>query len=269
MDWQIKMNQALNYIEENIEGDICFDTIAKITNCTVWEFQRIFSFVAHTSLGEYIRRRKLALAANDIQTTSEKIIDTSLRYGYSSPEAFARAFKRHYGISPSSLRNGDVKLPPYPKITFPPTQGEGAEHNIKPNNELQTYRERGYYVDENAPPYYTHDINKTCAWFRDVLGWYGGVVGMNSDGDADYGCVYDYPGELNAVGLTPFRGFHVFKGEPYKGVVGFIFVQGLERLHEFVLSNGWNQISEIKKQPWGNTECCVTTIDGCILRFLE
>ena len=53
MDWQTKINQALQYIEENLSGEIKLETAAKFVGCSVWEFQRLFSFVTHTSLGEY------------------------------------------------------------------------------------------------------------------------------------------------------------------------------------------------------------------------
>ena len=265
MDWQSKMNQALQYIEENLSGEIKLETAAKFVGCSVWEFQRLFSFVAHTSLGEYIRGRKLSLAASDILSGEEKIIDVALKYGYDSHAAFSRAFGRQYGISPSSARDAGVMLKPYPKITFPIINEERNVH-MEAKNAMQSYSERGYYVSENAPVYFTPDMEKTSAWFRDILGWYGGVVAESGGG---YGCVFDYPGELIVSGLTPFRGIHLFPGEASKGLVGFIRVQGLEKLRQFVLANGWQQVTEIEATHWGANECHVTTIDGCLLCFFE
>jgi len=265
MDWQTRMNQALNYIEENLDGEIRTEAAAKAAGFSIWEFQRMFSFVADTSLGEYIRGRKLDSAANDIQAGDEKIIDIALKYGYDSPAAFSRAFSRRFGVSPSRARSEGVKLMPYPKITFQTYSEEGID-SMKTKNDMQAYSERGYYVKENAPIYYTSDMERTIAWFRDVLGWYGDIV-IESGGE--YGCVFDYPGELIASGLAPFRGIHLFGGEPSKGVAGFIAVSGLEKFRRFVLSNGWNQVSEIERKPWGANECQITTIDGCILRFFE
>ncbi len=69
--------------------------------------------------------------------------------------------------------------------------------------------------------------------------------------------------------LTPFRGIHIFNGEPSKGVVGFINIQGLNVFHQFVKDNGWSQITDIYEQSWGAKECSVTTIDGSIIRFFE
>jgi len=268
MDWQTKMNNALDYIENNLADEIKLDTAAKFVGCSVWEFQRLFSFVAHIPLGEYIRGRKLDLAARDIQTGNEKIIDVALKYGYDSPAAFSRAFGRQYGVSPSSARGAGVTLTPYPPITFQTIHEERAD-NMQAKNDMQAYSERGYYVRENAPVYYTPDMEKTCAWFRDVLGWYGDVVARRDDGTAEYGCVFDYPGELIVAGLTPFRGIHMFRGEASKGVVGFIYMKGLERFRQFVLKNGWQKITEIEAQPWGANECRITTIDGSIIRFFE
>jgi len=268
MDWQTKMNSAIDYIEENLTGEIRLEIAAQYAGCSLWEFQRLFSFVAHTPLGEYIRGRKLSLAACDIRTGEEKVIDIAVKYGYDSPAAFSRAFSRQYGIPPSSARDVGIGLPPYPKITFQ-TVNEERNGFMEAKNDLQSYGDRGYYVKENAPVYFTPDMEKTCAWFRDVLGWYGDITGRSVDGIAEYGCVFDYPGELIVSGLTPFRGIHLFRGAASKGVVGFIMVQGLERFRQFVLKNGWRQISEIEPQPWGANECHVITIDGCVIRFFE
>jgi len=265
MDWQTKMNQAVNYIEENLAREIKLEVAARIVGCSMWEFQRMFSFVTHTTLGEYIRSRKLSSAAADIQNSDEKIIDIALKYGYESSAAFSRAFSRQFGIAPSQARSEGALLNPYPQIAFHKTHTEGNDF-MNTKSDMQAYSERGYYVKENAPVYYTPDMERTSAWFRDVLGWYGGVI-VESAGQ--YGCVFDYPGEFIVAGLTPFRGIHLFTGEASKGVVGFILVQGLEQFRKFVVANGWSQISEIELQPWGANECQVTTIDGSVLRFFE
>lgn len=267
MDWRQNMNRAIEYIEENMAGAINIENAAKFAGCSKWEFYRIFSFVAHVPLGEYIRRRRLDLAMRELQAGDDKIIDVAIKYGYDSPAAFSRAFHQVYGMSPSSARKGGVRLAPYPRIAF--TTYEEEHTVMKKPNDMEAYSQRGYYVKENAPVYFTRDIRKTCDWFRDVLGWYGGII-MDDDGNAaSYSCVFDYPGELIVSGLTPFRGIHLFRGEPVQGVVGFIMVQGLDKLHKLVKDSGWQQITDIEAQPWGANECQVTTIDGSILRFFE
>ena len=245
MDWKERMNRAVAYIEENLAGDICLETAARYAGCSKWEFCRVFSFVAHVPLGEYIRRRRLALALSDLQKGTGKIIDIAVQYGYESPAAFSRAFHQAYGVSPSSAReNGTLQLEPYP--TFTPYEKEHTA--MEKLSDMEAYGQRGYYVKENAPVYFTQDIWKTCDWFRDVLGWYGDII-LDDDGNtASYSCVFDYPGELIVSGLTPFRGIHLFKGEPTKGVAGFMMVQGLEKLYKLVKDNGWEK-PILKRSP--------------------
>lgn len=267
MDWRQRMNRAIEYIEEKLAEDIDLEIAARHASCSKWEFYRIFSFIAHMPLGEYIRRRKLALALYDLRKSDEKIIDIALKYGYESPAAFSRAFHQSYGVSPSSARKGGMWIEPYPKLTF--TSHDEEQVTMKKPSDMEAYSQRGYYVKENAPVYFTKDIKKTCDWFCDILGWYGDII-LDDDGNsASYSCVFDYPGELIVSGLTPFRGIHLFRGEPIQGVVCFMMVQGLEKLHKMVTDNGWTQISDIEPQPWGANECRVTTIDGSVLRFFE
>ena len=267
MDWRENMNRAMGYIDENLSGEIDIETAARHAGSSKWEFYRIFSFVAHLPLGEYIRRRKLAHAASDLLNGDEKIIDIAVKYGYDSPAAFSRAFHQAYGVSPSSARKDGHDLAPYPKLTF--TIQEKEQSAMKKPNDMEAYSQRGYYVKENAPVYLTKDIKRTCDWFRDVLGWYGDII-LDEDGKTvGYGCLFDIPSELLATGMTSFGGFHLFQGEPTRGVVGFIRIQGLEKLHQLVKSSGWTQITDIQPQPWGANECQVTTIDGSVIRFFE
>ena len=118
MDWQKCMNQALDYIESNLADEIDYLVAAQHMNCSVWEFQRIFSFMAQVSLSEYIRRRRLTLAAHDIQVSKDKIIDVAVRYGYDSPASFSRAFNQLHGTTPKSARNDGVTLKVFPRLAF-------------------------------------------------------------------------------------------------------------------------------------------------------
>lgn len=268
MDWRKGLTNALDYIEEHLTDDIDLATASKDVGCSTWEFQRLFSFMTKISLGEYIRKRKLTLALEDIQTSNLKIIDIAVKYGYDSPASFSRAFSQVYGCSPSLARNDGVSLKPYPRITFE-FNNKGELSNMESHADLVRYGERGYYVVENAPVYTTNDMEKTCKWFQNVLGWYGDIVARDNSGKPTYSCVFDYPGELIDSNIAPWRGIHLFSGEPIKGVAGFINVKGLEKLYKFVKDNGWEQITEIQEQEWGAKECDVTTIDGCIIRFFE
>ncbi|MDP4089774.1 MAG: effector binding domain-containing protein [Bacillota bacterium] len=118
MEWLTKMNNALNYIEDNLAGDIDFSRAAAIACCSVYNFQRMFSFITDIPLSEYIRRRRLTLAAFELQNTNMKVIDIALKYGYESPEAFARAFSNVHGVAPTSARRMGVHLKAYPRLSF-------------------------------------------------------------------------------------------------------------------------------------------------------
>lgn len=118
MDWLDRMNSAMEYIETNLADTISFDAIAQRACCSTYHFQRMFPFITGVSLSEYIRRRRLTLAAFELQTTDSKVIDVAMKYGYDSPEAFARAFKNLHGIMPTSARDTGVSLKAYPRMSF-------------------------------------------------------------------------------------------------------------------------------------------------------
>lgn len=117
MSYMDKMNHAIDYIESNLMGEIDLNIVARKACCSVYHFQRTFSFLAEIPLSEYIRRRKLTLAAFDL-FDGEKVVNVASKYGYRSPEAFARAFKGLHGITPMAARNTDTLLKAYPKLSF-------------------------------------------------------------------------------------------------------------------------------------------------------
>lgn len=118
MEWLDRFNRAMDYIEAHLDGEISYDQAAKLAGCSTFHFQRIFSYIADIPLSEYIRHRRMTLAAVDLQTTGEKIIDIGLKYGYESPTAFTRAFQRQHGLPPTAARAKGVTLKAFPRITF-------------------------------------------------------------------------------------------------------------------------------------------------------
>jgi AraC family transcriptional regulator len=113
-----RLNEAIAYIEENLTGEIDFKEVARIAFCSEYHFQRMFSYLAGVSLSEYIRRRRLSLAAFELINSHVRIIDLAIKYGYSSPDSFTRAFQGLHGITPSEARNNGQSLKAFPRMTF-------------------------------------------------------------------------------------------------------------------------------------------------------
>jgi len=112
------LNGALDYIEQNLDNQMDESEIAKRACCSIFHFKRMFSYLAGISLQEYIRRRRLTLAAIDLQDSSVKVIDIAMKYGYQSADAFTRAFQALHGITPTGARNAGHSLKAYPPMTF-------------------------------------------------------------------------------------------------------------------------------------------------------
>ncbi len=118
MNWYERINEAFDYIEEHLDSNIDLDKVANIMCQSAVSFQRTFSIFMNISIYEYIRRRRMTLAAIELQKNSIKVIDAAVKYGYESPESFSRAFKEIHGISPSTARKKGVQLNLFPRITF-------------------------------------------------------------------------------------------------------------------------------------------------------
>lgn len=118
MDSLDRMNAAVSYIEDHLDEMLDFKKVAQIACCSSYQFQRVFSFVTGVTLSEYVRRRRLSIAAFELQNSCLKIIDIALKYGYESPAAFTRAFQAMHGIAPMLARTKGVSLKTYPRITF-------------------------------------------------------------------------------------------------------------------------------------------------------
>lgn len=106
MDWISGLQRAIDYTEAHLTDEIDYEVVAKEACSSAFHFQRIFSILCGFTLGDYIRMRRLSVAAEALMRTDEKIIDIALRYGYDTPESFTRAFTKFHGITPSEARRG-------------------------------------------------------------------------------------------------------------------------------------------------------------------
>lgn len=128
-----KIKDVLEHIEENITSDLDYKVLASKMGLSVYEFRRIFSFVIGLPIAEYIRKRRLSLAAFEI--TKNKQVDMlklSEKYGYSSQSAFSKAFSEYHGIAPTVLmkEKRDVRLLTVPKFDLKINASENINFSV-------------------------------------------------------------------------------------------------------------------------------------------
>lgn len=126
MTWLEGLQQALSFIESNLTKELETEEIARKANVSSFHFQRTFAILTDVTLGEYIRRRRLTLAGNDLLHGKEKIIEIAFKYGYETPEAFTKAYRKQHGVTPSDTRKGIGSLQVYNPLVIQ-VQLKGAE----------------------------------------------------------------------------------------------------------------------------------------------
>lgn len=138
MDWIAGMQRALDYIEGHLTEELDYETIAGQSFSSGYHFQRVFSILCGYTLGEYIRSRRLSLAGAELAAGKLKVIDAALKYGYESPDSFARAFQKFHGFSPSQARSGGGKLRSFSRLNVKLTLEGGTtmEYRIEQKQAL-------------------------------------------------------------------------------------------------------------------------------------
>lgn len=130
MDWITGIQNAINYIENHITEELDYEIIARESFSSQFHFQRVFSILCGYTLGEYIRCRRLSLAGTELATGKEKVINVATKYGYDSPDSFAKAFQKFHGITPSQARTG-ARLKSFSKLSIKITLEGGSIMNYK------------------------------------------------------------------------------------------------------------------------------------------
>lgn len=108
--WIDGFQKSIEYIEQNLSGTLDIEDIAAKAALSPFYYQRIFGALCGMNVGEYIRARRMTLAAQELARSDEKVIDIALKYGYDSPDSFAKAFQRFHGITPSQAREPGATL---------------------------------------------------------------------------------------------------------------------------------------------------------------
>ena len=178
---------ALNYIEDHLTGDLQISEIAAQAGLSPFHFQRTFSAVCGMGPGEYIRSRRLTLAARELCCTDAKIIDIAAKYGYDAPESFTRAFLRFHGVTPSAARTGKTPLRVYGPLRIHTTWEvyNMLEYRIeeKPQFTVMGYCRR-FTPDtsyQEIPKFWDAVF---CSGNAPLIGMYGLCLDSDSDGNS-------------------------------------------------------------------------------------
>lgn len=177
MNWVKIIEDAIEYIEENITEELTVGRIAEEVNTSAFYFQRGFSMLCGYTVGEYVRMRRLSIAGEELLSSDMKVIDLAVKYGYDSPDSFTKAFTRFHGSTPTDVRRSGAMLksfaPLHIKLTL--DGGNTMEYRIE---EKKAFKVMGISKDfsyENAnaeiPQFWNESFIQ--AEKRLVLGMYG------------------------------------------------------------------------------------------------
>ncbi|MFD0047271.1 GyrI-like domain-containing protein [Pseudarthrobacter scleromae] len=111
------LNQLVDYIDGHLTEEIAIDDLAVSLGMTEYHLRRMFSSLAGMPLSEYVRRRRMTVAATDVLEGGE-LLAITVRYGYGSTEAFSRAFRSVHGAGPSDVRRDGGPLRTQPQLRF-------------------------------------------------------------------------------------------------------------------------------------------------------
>ncbi|MBO5401770.1 MAG: AraC family transcriptional regulator [Clostridia bacterium] len=179
MDWIIGLQNAIDYIEDNLTDDIDYEKVAEQSFSSSYHFQRVFSILFGYTVGEYVRNRRLSQAGAELAARDIKVIDVALKYGYESPDSFSKAFQRFHGILPSQARQNGKKLKSFSRLVlkFSLEGGSTMNYRIEEKDELiltgykrrftgtpsdKRAQENDFYISTRANQYMLHGLSRDC-----------------------------------------------------------------------------------------------------------
>ena len=112
------LTEALGFIETRLCGEVTPEEVAAHVCYSLSALQKMFRHALHMGIADYITRRRVTLAASELLTTRDTVLDIALRYGYGSHEGFIRAFRRIWGETPSRFRQHRGFADIYPPLSL-------------------------------------------------------------------------------------------------------------------------------------------------------
>ena len=218
------MNATIEYIEAHLLDELHMPLIAAATGTLESDLQKTFYALTGISIVEYIRRRRLSLAGYELQKGGQSVLDVALKYGYTSPDSFTRAFRQMHGITPSAVKKGGCLLKSYGKITFVLTiKGVNAmNYKIVKKEAMRIIGFKKWFSTENDSqlteiPKMWDSVTEELKQQITTLSNNNGVVGLCADmynGGFDYwiGCMSDKVCPENLEEMTiPASSWAVFE----------------------------------------------------------
>lgn len=213
MDWITGIQRALDYTEAHLTEDIDYEAVAKEAYSSAFHFQRMFGMLCGFSLGDYIRMRRLTLAAEELIQTKAKVIDVALKYGYDTPESFSRAFFRFHGSTPTEARRGGhMKSFSRLSVKLILSGGSTMDYRIEKKDAFrlicrkkQVNKPQGDTATADISAFWSEcgsdgTIEKICKYAR--FDNFGGILGICFSGElADSGFPYGIGVEYNGAPL--------------------------------------------------------------------
>lgn len=112
------LNALVDAVEQDLSSDVDIAALASDHGTTEYHLRRMFVSLAGMPVSEYIRRRRMTLAAAELILGATNLLDVAVKYGYGSTEAFGRAFRAVHGHSPAEVRDHGGPINTQPTIRF-------------------------------------------------------------------------------------------------------------------------------------------------------
>lgn len=151
MEWVEAIGDTLEYIESNLCSDLSAEFLSRRVHIPPFYFQKGFSLLCQMTLGEYVRKRRLDAAGTELAAGDAKVIDVALKYGYDSPDSFAKAFTRFHSVSPAMAHTGATLRSFAPlKIKLTMEGGYSMEYKIVAKDSFTVVGHQKTFAYENA-----------------------------------------------------------------------------------------------------------------------
>lgn len=255
------MRQAIDYMEEHMLDGIGYEDVAKHLYMSNYHFHRLFSMLTGMSPREYMRNRRLSMAAQELSVSEARIIDLALKYGYETPDGFTKAFTRFHGITPNQVKKSGVQLKNFGRLTIKLTMegGRPMDYRIVEKAPFQllakveSFRNETVSDDSNEIPQFwdrcggdgTFDLLHQYSTGKDI---YGICAPISRESDYfEYGIGMKYEG-----GTVP-AGFRVWTVKPTLWAVfkcigrdGNCIGEMWDRIfHEFLPCYAYNMLDDV------------------------